>query len=42
MEELKNEFAAGFRDGWAIFWSPFVGLASALGAHWRRRAAHRP
>lgn len=36
MEVLKREFLAGFREGWSLFWSPFVALFGALKDTWLR------
>lgn len=36
MNKLKQEFLLGFKEGWAAFWSPFVGLYRTISATWRR------
>lgn len=35
IEILKKEFLAGFREGWAMFWSPFTGLYRSIKGSWR-------
>ena len=34
IEHLKQEFVAGFRDGWELFWSPFTGRWQAFRKYW--------
>lgn len=36
---LRGEFLKGFRDGWALYWSPFTGFAVQFARIWRRRFA---
>lgn len=32
---LKQDFLSGFREGWAMFWTPFTGLYRAIVVSWR-------
>jgi hypothetical protein len=37
IRRLKEQFALGFREGWAMFWSPFTAPVRQMRASW---AAH--
>jgi hypothetical protein len=37
IRRLADQFLLGFREGWALFWSPFCAPAARLKATW---AAH--
>ena len=39
MEELKHAFKEGFEEGWALFWSPFIGAFEEIKAEWNRPKA---
>lgn len=37
----KTSFLEGFRDGWTLFLSPFVGFCSQFKVNWNRARARR-
>jgi hypothetical protein len=46
IQRLMTQFLAGFHEGWAMFWSPFVGIATQAKSAWKthvhQHARRRP
>jgi len=39
--DIKISFLRGFRNGWALFLSPFLGFWTQLKENWRRSVDRR-